>query len=168
MTARTKAALTAAILILTPTLTLAGGWIADPSSGCKMWNPQPSPGETVSWSGACKDGFAEGKGKLDWLRDGKPYEHDEGEWHSGRQSGDGTQTWPGGGYKGQLEGGMPHGHGALTVGGARYEGAFANGKPDGKGVLTAKSGVFDGTWREGCFNDGSRRASFGAAVHACP
>jgi hypothetical protein len=146
----------------------AGDWIADAKTGCKVWNPQPAPGETAKWTGPCKDGFAEGKGVLEWFKAGNTYERDEGEWHAGHQMGDGAQTWPGGQYKGQFADGLPHGRGVLIVGGGRYDGAFLNGKPNGKGVLTNASGTFDGTWAEGCFTDGKRRAAIGVSLPSCP
>jgi hypothetical protein len=157
-----------AAVLVWPAMALAGDWIGDAKTGCKIWNPHPSPGETVNWNGACKDGFAEGKGVLHWLRGGKPYERDEGAWHGGRQSGDGTQTWPGGTYIGQLAGGLPHGNGVLTTGDARYDGAFLNGSPNGKGTLSNTSGTFSGTWQSGCLNDGKRRAAIGVPVGSCP
>jgi hypothetical protein len=61
-------------------LAFAGDWIADAKSGCKIWNPQPAPRETVVWNGPCKDGFGEGKGVLDWLRGGSSYERDDGKY----------------------------------------------------------------------------------------
>jgi hypothetical protein len=146
----------------------AGDWIADAKTGCKVWNPNPAPGEAINWDGPCKDGFADGKGSLTWLKGGKPHERDEGDWRRGRQMGEGQQTWPGGQYKGQLSDGLPHGRGILTVGEARYEGAFLNGRPSGAGVLTNASGVYDGSWQDGCFNDGKRRASLGVPVQGCP
>lgn len=114
----------------------AGDWIADGKTGCKVWNPQPVRDETVSWTGGCKGGLAEGKGVLDWLRGGKPYERDEGEWRTGRQTGEGSQVWPGGHYRGEIFDGLPQGRGALAVGQSSYEGAFLNGKPNGRGTLT--------------------------------
>ena len=66
--------------------------------GCYVWNPNPQPGETVTWTAACADGFAQGTGTLTWLfsgrqqignghlRDGK---HD-GAWHFADRSADGT------------------------------------------------------------------------------
>ncbi len=161
------AALVAALIFGMPAA-MAGGWIADVKTGCKVWNPHPSAGETVRWTGPCKNGFAEGKGVLDWLRGSSSYERDEGEWRAGRQMGEGTQSWPGGQYKGQLSDAMPHGRGTLVFGEARYEGAFLNGKPNGKGVLTNASGTFGGTWQDGCFNDGKRRAAIGVPVQSCP
>jgi hypothetical protein len=67
----------------------AGDWIADAKTGCKVWNPNPTPGEGASWSGACRDGIAEGKGTLQWLKGGEAYECDEGDWQAGRQTGQG-------------------------------------------------------------------------------
>jgi hypothetical protein len=157
-----------AVSVLPAAVAQAGDWIADAKTGCKAWNPQPAPGETMIWKGPCNNGFADGKGVLDWLKDGKPYEHDEGEWRAGHQIGMGIQTWPGGQYKGQFSDGLPHGRGALVFGSARYDGAFFNGKPNGKGVLTNESGTFDGTWQEGCFNDGRRRAAIGVSLQTCP
>jgi hypothetical protein len=163
-----RAVLASAILFGLSTAGLAGDWMADAKSGCKVWNPHPTAGETASWAGACKYGFADGRGVLSWLRGGKPYERDQGEWRAGRQAGEGEQSWPGGQYKGQLLDSLPHGKGVLILGETRYDGAFLNGKPDGTGVLTNASGTFSGLWREGCFNDGKRRAALGVSVQSCP
>ena len=40
--------------------------------GCYVWNPNPAPEETVTWTGSCVDGKASGRGKLVWRfrRDG--------------------------------------------------------------------------------------------------
>ena len=162
------AALLAAVFFAFPGAGFAGDWIADTKTGCKVWNPNPTAGEAAAWTGACKDGFADGRGVLKWLRGSQPYEQDEGEWRAGRQAGDGTQSWPGGQYKGQLLDSLPHGSGVLTLGEARYDGRFLNGKPDGMGVLTNASGTFSGLWRDGCFNDGKRRATLGVSSQSCP
>ena len=34
--------------------------------GCYVWNPNPQPEETVTWTGGCSGGFAEGSGSLAW------------------------------------------------------------------------------------------------------
>ncbi len=44
----------------------AGEWIADAKTGCQVWNPAPSPGESISWSGPCSNGKATGTGTLQW------------------------------------------------------------------------------------------------------
>jgi hypothetical protein len=146
----------------------AGGWITDASAGCQVWNPHPQPNETIRWSGACSNGFAQGRGAAQWYRNNLPFESDEGEWRAGRQAGFGTQVWPSGRYDGELVDGEPHGRGVLILQGVRYEGEFRNGKPDGAGTLTRGSDIFRGSWTEGCFRDGARRASFGVPLSACP
>jgi len=145
-----------------------GGWIADASVGCQVWNPHPQPGETIRWSGACANGFAQGRGAAQWFRDNLPFEADEGEWRAGRQTGYGTQVWPSGRYDGELVDGEPHGRGVLILQSVRYEGEFRNGKPNGAGTLTRGSDTFRGTWTDGCFREGTRKASFGVPLSACP
>jgi hypothetical protein len=146
----------------------AGGWTTDPRAGCRVWNPHPQPDETILWTGVCANGLAEGRGAAQWFRNNLPFETDEGEWRSGRQAGYGTQVWPSGRYEGELVDGEPNGHGIMIVQGVRYEGDFRNGRPDGIGTLTNSSGSFSGAWTNGCFRDGSRKASFGVPRSACP
>jgi hypothetical protein len=99
------------------------------SKGCKIANPDPKPKETVTWSGRCAGGFAQGKGILQFYLDRKP----------------GTR------YEGDLVKGVMEGHGALhTTDGAVYEGDWVAGKPDGYGKYTAADGsTFVGGWTAG-------------------
>jgi hypothetical protein len=146
----------------------AGGWIADASAGCQVWNPHPQPDESVRWSGACPNGFAHGRGAVQWFKNNLPFESDEGEWHAGRQTGYGTQVWPSGRYDGELLGGEPNGRGVLILQGVRYQGEFRDGKPNGAGTLSRSGESFSGTWTGGCFREGTRKASFGVPLSACP
>ena len=162
-----EAIIVALLLLAAPILgAFAGDW-AVAGDGCKAWNPHPTNGETIRWTGGCKDGFVEGMGTLEWQRSGKAYERDEGQWRGGRQV-RGSQVWPGGQYEGQFADSIPNGRGVLIFGDARYEGLFVNGKPNGKGTLTSASGSFDGNWTDGCFNDGKHRASIGVSASSCP
>jgi len=45
-----------------------GAWVADAGSGCRLWDPFPQDGETVTWSGGCVNGRAEGDGTSEWIR----------------------------------------------------------------------------------------------------
>jgi hypothetical protein len=146
----------------------AGGWIADASAGCQVWNPHPQPNETIRWSGVCPNGFAHGRGAAQWFKNNLPFETDEGEWRAGRQAGYGTQVWPSGRYDGELVDGEPHGRGVLILQGVRYEGEFRGGKPNGAGTLIRGSESFRGAWTDGCFRDGARKASFGVPLSVCP
>ena len=38
--------------------------------GCYVWNPNPQPAESVTWTGECADGLAQGGGTLTWTSDG--------------------------------------------------------------------------------------------------
>jgi MORN repeat len=143
-------------------------WGADAHSGCRVWDPHPQPNQSLTWSGACSNGVAEGRGILQWLKDGVPFERDEGTWLGGRQTGYGAQTWPLGSYRGDLHDGEPSGRGLLTLGDARYEGEFRNGLPDGAGTLRNASGTYQGHWKNGCFRDDKRKVAIGVPVASCP
>jgi len=168
--ARLKRAAALAFLLagVTAASAQAGDWIADTSAGCRVWNPHPRPDESVRWSGACPNGFAQGRGAVQWFKNNLPFESDEGEWHAGRQSGYGTQVWPSGRYDGELLDGEPNGRGVLILQGVRYEGEFRDGKPNGAGTLRRGGESFSGTWTGGCLRDGARKASFGVPLSACP
>jgi len=142
-------------------------FIADAATGCRIWNPNPHPNETIRWSGACVNGLAQGKGRLQWLRGGAHYETDEGEWNAGRQFGHGTQQWPLGRYEGELVDSLPNGEGVLTMQNARYDGEFRDGKPNGVGTVTSQYGVFFGTWKDGCFVSDARKMGVGVSPSSC-
>ena len=71
-------------------------WITATNKPCKIWNPQPEPNESVTWSGPCKDGFASGKGTLFWTEDGKPDVEFDGEYANGKRNGLGVMITPDG------------------------------------------------------------------------
>ena len=54
--------------------------------GCYVWNPNPQPGETVTWTGNCDGGLAQGAGTLTWVSDGNR-ETNTGRLHDGRWDG---------------------------------------------------------------------------------
>jgi hypothetical protein len=127
------------------------GWIAD-AKGCKISNPSPKPNETVKWSGACKNGFAEGKGVLEYAVDGKPGARYEGQLKRGRFDGRGMLRTPDGAvYDGDWVDGTQDGYGEYTAADkTTFKGGWTAGKPDGPGVLTAPDGkVVKGIWAKG-------------------
>jgi len=144
-----------------------GRFVADAQSGCKVWNPHPQSGETAVWSGACRDGFADGAGRLQWMRDGKPTERDDGDWRQGRQEGRGRQDWGSGRYDGDLVAGEPQGQGVLMLQSGRYEGGFAAGKPNGTGTMISIEGSFHGLWKDGCLVGDTRRIAIGVSSAQC-
>ena len=124
-----------------------GGWIADPHTGCRVWDASPEPNETITWSGSCKDGLAQGRGTLQWVQNGTPLERDEGEWRDGKLNGHGTEVFPDG---------------------TRFDGEWRDGKSNGVGQLVGPRGTYKGVWADGCFRDGKKRASIGVDLASCP
>jgi MORN repeat len=71
-------------------------WITAKNKPCKIWNPQPQPNESVTWSGACKNGLASGKGVLHWTENGVPDAEFDGEYADGKRNGPGVIITPDG------------------------------------------------------------------------
>src|ERR1700693_4609153 len=71
-------------------------WITTTNKPCKVWNPEPQPNESVTWSGPCKDGFASGRGILLWTENGKPDVEFDGEYANGKRNGHGVVIAPDG------------------------------------------------------------------------
>jgi hypothetical protein len=131
------------------------GYISD-SNGCKIANPSPKPNETVTWSGECKDGFAEGTGVMQWFEDKQPGPRYEGTLAHGALSGEGKLTLPDGStYEGGWLEGRQSGQGTLKASdGGSYKGGWKNGKPDGHGVMHAATGeTVEGVWKDGVYQD---------------
>ena len=129
------------------------GYIID-SNGCKIANPSPKPNETVTWTGECKDGFAEGTGVMQWFEDKQAGPRYEGTLAHGALSGQGKLTLPDGStYEGGWLDGRQSGQGTLRASdGGSYEGGWKNGKPDGHGVMHAATGeTVDGVWKDGTY-----------------
>ena len=80
-------------------------WITVTNQPCKVWNPNPVPNESVTWSGECTNGFASGEGVLRWTLNGKLDAE----------------------YRGRYANGKRHGHGVLILAdGRRIEGEWFN------------------------------------------
>ncbi len=169
-----------------------GDWIADPKTNCKVWDPYFSPSQSITWTGDCANGLAQGRGTLQWFNNGKAGERDEGEFKDGRQQGRGVRVFSNGaryegefnngkreGYGvevfadgGRYEGGWKEntfdGHGVGTLAnGNRFEGEFRAGKPNGQGTYKAKAGTVSGNWVNGCLKEGDIEVAFMTSKAAC-
>ena len=164
---RIGAAVLAACLLLVASGADAGAWMEDAKSGCQVWDPNPQLDETVSWSGGCSNGHADGFGTAQWFKAGSRIETNEGEWRDGRQSGKGAQIWPTGRFDGEIADGLPNGQGVLALQKLRYEGQFRDGMPNGIGTLTVGDRIVQGTWKNGCLQGGERKAAIGVPLSAC-
>jgi hypothetical protein len=127
-------------------------WIAD-SKGCKIANPFPQPGESVTWSGGCKNGLADGEGMMEWFINGKPLDKFEGMLKDGWAEGKGTLIREGGRYAGDWKHSLQDGNGRFDApDGSWYEGEWKEGQPHGSGKYQTPDGrVVTGTWEDGVF-----------------
>jgi hypothetical protein len=123
------------------------GWISDSRTGCRIWNAEPVPNQSVSWSGGCQNRLAQGRGVLQWFRNGRPHDRYDGELVAGKYDGQGKYVWADSGF--------------------HYEGEWRDGRANGTGELTTKKDSFKGSWSDGCFRDGARRAWIGVAPSTC-
>lgn len=113
--------------------------------------PAPASADAVRWNGSCKDGYAEGKGSLQWTADGGKYTI-EASLVRGEISGEAKLTSRQGTYTGMLKNGLPHGQGYFEYAnqGGWYEGMLANGRPEGPGIyLAADRSKYTGHWKGG-------------------
>jgi len=145
-------------------------WSTDQKTGCRVWNLAPQQAETVTWSGACKNGVGQGEGVLQWYESGKPGDRYEGELRDGKQTGHGTITSVDGrSYDGSFRDGNMNGHGVFTYpNGDRYDGEWRNGRPNGIGrFVNAINGTLEGNWVNGCLTQGDKRAAVAVAPSSC-
>jgi hypothetical protein len=132
----------------------AGVWIAD-AKGCKHWDYSPEPKESVTWSGGCVKGKADGDGTEEWFVNGQKHSRMTGRLSEGKPDGVVTAYDYAGGtsYEGRLENGKPTGRGTLMVGQAKVEGNFVDGKLSGNVVITAPNGArYEGEQKDGAPN----------------
>ena len=149
-------------------LNCASAFAADPvatigPADCKVINPKPQPRETITWSGACKDGYADGAGTLEWFTNGKLNQHIEGSLTRGVFTGEGYRRLKDGTeYEGSFLNGQLNGKGIVQLPDkTRYQGDWKNGQLNGKGIAQLQ----DRTRYEGEWNDGIKEG-FGTITYA--
>ena len=117
--------------------------------GCYVWNGGLALGATVTWTGECGGGVAQGAGTLTWawegnrrtdtgrLVDGKPHGHWIERYPNQESSPHGWDV-----LEGPYVDGMMHGHWLLraTTSGSASEGPFVDGQQTGHWVFRAANG----------------------------
>ena len=120
-------------------------------SGCYVWNPNPQPAESVTWTGECAAGLAHGAGTLTWTSDGSQ-QTETGRLQNGKHNG----TWVirlanGSVQEGPLVDGEPNGNWILRfASGTVEEGPLVNGERNGHWVAR----FADGNIMEGLYVNG--------------
>ena len=120
--------------------------------GCKVYNPAPQQNESISWDGQCQNGFAHGKGTLNWFINGELKERYVGELADGWAEGEGTYISDNGTrYRGQWVRSKQTGQGQIiNPDGSSYQGEWLNGRPHGVGTYRAANGeITEGEWENG-------------------
>lgn len=129
-------------------------WITDPR-GCKVSNVAPQEGETITWSGECKNGFAHGEGTLTWFEKGVKVETYNGTMVKGYAEGRGRLVRGSGVYVGEWLKSQQHGKGRFEdADGSWYQGEWQEGQPHGRGqMLTPDGQLLKGYWNKGEFEE---------------
>ncbi|CAF4558242.1 unnamed protein product [Rotaria sp. Silwood1] len=107
----------------------SGDFIKDTKSGCLVWN-DVGPAMSVTWSGSCKDNYAEGEGTLSWFENNNIVATYIGQMQKGYVTGKGKYIYEGwGSAEGNFVNGTLQGQGkVLMLLGGKLEGNFVDGE----------------------------------------
>jgi hypothetical protein len=172
--------LVVALVLSCSSVAIAGEWIADKNSNCQAWISLPDPAISMSWSGPCSQGKANGQGTLQWYKNGKPFYRYEGEYKDGKMNGKGIlvssensshfegefkDDWPFNGkglfiatnisysLEGEFKDGHFSGHCISIVEGTRVEGECIDGEVNGTGSVIYHNGSrYEGDFKRGLYN----------------
>ena len=106
--------------------------------GCYVWDGHLDTGESVTWSGECSGGRAQGEGTLKWVwDDGEKTSESTGSLKDGKEHGQWVKSWwHGGGAEGPYVEGKRHGHWVESLAdGDVWEGPYVEGKRHGQWVV---------------------------------
>jgi hypothetical protein len=125
------------------------GYVTDQKSGCKFFSSDTSR-IIFSWSGQCKDGYAEGEGILVLRKQNITFSM-EGNFSEGKINGLGKfKSSDGITYVGEYLNGFPVLGTVTFADGARYVGEHKDGKPDGQGKwIFPDGGTYTGESKNG-------------------
>jgi hypothetical protein len=134
-----------------------GQWLAvDQRQGCRALDVNFDDGDTVSWTGDCRNGFAEGAGTLTFSNDGAVVETITATLRRGTvQNGHVVVAWSDGSkYEGDEASGHMNGAGVFTSAkGDRLEGPWTNDVLCGRvRIAWADGDRYDGDWHDGAQN----------------
>ena len=128
--------------------------------GCYVWNRSLEPDATVTWTGACSGGRAQGEGTLKWVwEDGEKSAELTGSLTDGRMHGQWVERfWSGIVAEGPYVDGKEHGQWVLRfANGNVWEGPYVEGKKHGHWVGRGADGT---VFQEGPFADGKRHGDW--------
>jgi hypothetical protein len=147
-----RAVLAAALLncgLLSASAEDQGQWLRD--GNCSLYSADAQPGDTVSWTGSCVDGYAEGLGTATFTRDGQSQSFTANFVHGVIPDGHVISRWGHGwSYDGEAVAGRFQGWGILTTDASdRFDGQWTDGKLNGFGVFLRANGErYAGDWKD--------------------
>ncbi len=131
-----------------------GKLVADQETQCQVWDSDPKPNQSITWSGKCENGKAEGEGVARWHEETKVVATIKGVMKNGRCQGECFVTIVAGSmefkYVGELKDNDLDGKGKFTwPDGNEYSGDWFQGKRHGKGKFIWKNGTeYIGDWKD--------------------
>jgi hypothetical protein len=84
------------LLISFASLGQEGKYLKDAKTGCLVWDPTFDTGDSIIWTGDCRNNYANGIGTVIWLSNGKEFADYSGEMLNGIPNGKGTYTYSNG------------------------------------------------------------------------
>ncbi len=127
----------------------SGQWLKDGT--CSLFSADAVPGDAVSWTGSCVDGYAEGLGTATFTHEGQTQSFTANFVHGVIPDGHVITRWgQGWSYDGETVGGRFNGPGILTTDSSdRFDGHWNDGKMNGFGVLLRANGErYAGDWKD--------------------
>jgi hypothetical protein len=124
-------------------------WLKDGT--CSLYSAGAASGDTVQWTGACIDGYAEGLGTATFTHEGQTQSFTANFVHGVIPDGHVITRWGRGwSYDGETIGGRFNGTGILTTDSSdRFDGQWNDGKMNGFGVLLRANGErYVGDWKD--------------------
>lgn len=153
---RTNALLALALVIAVPSFAEEKDYErAEGKADCKAFVYTERAVTSMHWTGACKEGYADGTGVMEWKYEGeKAVSRYEGDMRKGRRHGAGyLKLSSGSQYEGGFSDGKFHGTGTLLTYASRYDGEWVAGKQHGLGkTVYAVGGSYEGQWQQGKFH----------------
>jgi len=144
-----------------------GQWLKD--GACALFSADALPGDTVSWTGSCPGGYAEGLGTATFTHDGQSQSFTANFVHGVIPDGHVISRWGRGwSYDGEAVAGRFQGPGILTTDTSdRFDGQWDGGKMNGFGVLLRANGErYAGDWKDDKPNgNGQLRHADGSLVN---
>ena len=125
--------------------------MADPRSRCGVWVPDLQPGETIEWSGSCRNGLTNGNGEALRRNGDAVVSLTTARFVEGKPEGKATVALAGGAYlEAEFAAGVAA-TGTIRYGDAStYTGAIRNNQPNGRGSRSWPRGPeYDGNWVNG-------------------